>query len=183
MRAWFTCKVKYFKPIENTDKSTKVTESYLVAAHTFTEAEALITNQCESFIQGEFYVDGLTKNNLAEVIPFDDAEDWYKVKVSYLIEDESTGKESQKATFSLIQARSVKDAFDKMSNILSNAADRYVIPSIGITKIQEVFAYDDQETKLRAEGFVPVEEKSAPLPVSSSFDAPTEDEEELDPMD
>ncbi len=172
VRTWFTCKVKYFKPIEDSDKVVKVTSSYLVNAHSFTEAEAIVTRNCEEFIIGDFYVDGLTKTNLSEVLPYDDADDWYKVKIAYIMESDETGKERQVSTFSLLQANSVMDSFEKITKVLTSSADSWVIPSIGITKIEEVFFYNEVEETLREDGFVPVEESSAvsDMPTSDSFE-------------
>ncbi|MCI5058174.1 MAG: DUF4494 domain-containing protein [Flavobacteriales bacterium] len=171
-RTWFTCKVKYYKPVEGTDKIAKVSEAFLVNALTFTEAEAIITHKCKQFVIGDFFVDGIAKANLSEVVPFEGSEDWYKIKISFLMEDEKTGKEKPVSHFSLLQANSVKDAFDKMSELLSGSIHPFVIPSIGITKIMEVFPYDEGDT-LRAEGYVPVSEaKATNLENNESFDTP-----------
>lgn len=142
MRTWFTGKVKYFKTIEGADKPAKVTEAYMVQAETFTEAETGIYKKCEEFIRGEFQVDGLSKANFDEVVPSHDAEDWYKVKINYLLADEKSGKEKKVAAYSLIQALDVRDAYEKVEELLKGSMHSYVIPSIGITNVLEVWPYE-----------------------------------------
>lgn len=177
MRTWFTCKVKYYKPVEDSDKIAKVTGVFLVNALTFTEAETMITHKCKEFVIGEFFVDGIAKANFSEVVPFEDADDWYKIKISFLIEDEKTGKEKPVSHFSLVQANSVKEAFDKMSELLSGSMHPFVIPSIGITKIEEVFPYDEEDS-LRSEGYKPVSEvkPSSSIEVNDNFEAPVNED-------
>lgn len=55
MGSWFECKIRYQKTMEN-GKEKKVTESYIVDAMSFTEAEARIIEEIEPFMTGEFTV-------------------------------------------------------------------------------------------------------------------------------
>ena len=50
MANWFECKIRYHKLLE-TGMQKPVTESYLVDALSFTEAEARITEEMAPFIQ------------------------------------------------------------------------------------------------------------------------------------
>ena len=50
---WFETKIKYEKTMED-GQQKKVTESYVVDALSFTEAERRITEEMSSYISGEF---------------------------------------------------------------------------------------------------------------------------------
>ena len=52
---WFICKIRYEKTDEE-GRQKKVTESYVVDALTFMEAETRITEEMASYISGEFKV-------------------------------------------------------------------------------------------------------------------------------
>lgn len=52
---WFICKIRYEKTMED-GLQKKVTETYVVDALSFTEAEARITEEMAAYISGEFEV-------------------------------------------------------------------------------------------------------------------------------
>ena len=52
---WFECKIKYEKTMED-GLQKKVSESYVVDALSFTEAEDRIIEEMSSYISGEFKV-------------------------------------------------------------------------------------------------------------------------------
>jgi hypothetical protein len=62
MNSWFTVKVKYTKQLEN-GTFKRVSEPYLLAAMTFTDAEARIYEELGSSIRGEFQVTGTIFSN------------------------------------------------------------------------------------------------------------------------
>ncbi|NNE55518.1 MAG: DUF4494 domain-containing protein, partial [Flavobacteriales bacterium] len=135
---WFTCRVSYQR-LSESGAETKVTESYLCDAYTYTEAEGRITMRMNEQVSGAFEVVNIAKSNLAEVFFFDDAEMWFKVKVALIFYDEESGKEKQQNQYYLIEANDVKDAFDKTEKVLTGTINSYVIASITYTKILEVF--------------------------------------------
>ena len=66
MHNWFECKIKYEKTAEE-GKIVKVSESYLVDALTFSEAEERINKEIEPFISGEFVVATIRKARISEM--------------------------------------------------------------------------------------------------------------------
>lgn len=52
---WFICKIRYEKVMED-GVQRKVTETYVVDALSFTEAEARITEEMSAYISGEFEI-------------------------------------------------------------------------------------------------------------------------------
>ena len=63
---WFECKVKYDKMVPEAGGQKVVTESYLVDALSFTEAESRITEEMQPFVSGEFSVTAVRRINLSD---------------------------------------------------------------------------------------------------------------------
>lgn len=155
---WFTCRIRYQK-LDESGKEVKATESYLLDAYSFTEAETRIIDIMTEMIRGNFQVVNITKSNLSEVIPDDEAEKWFKVKVALIIYDEESGKEKQSTQHVLVAANDVKDAYDKTHEAMKGSVSSYVIPAINYTKIVEVFAYTEDEElrhKMEEKGMKPL---------------------------
>ena len=64
---WFEAKVKYVKVGED-GKEKKMSELYLLDAMSYTEAESRITENLREMIQGDFYIVGLKKSNITELV-------------------------------------------------------------------------------------------------------------------
>lgn len=144
MRTWFLCKVKYAK--ENEEGLLKnISEQYLVDAVSFTEAEAIIYDRLGSQIRGDFQVTSLSKSNIVDVFFFEDADIWYKCKVSYLVSDGESGKEKKVTQYMIVTASDVKEAYDKIQESLSNMLVSFRVPDIVESPIVEVFPYEKDE--------------------------------------
>ena len=96
MQTLFECTVRYSKPVEGTDQQKRVSEVYLFDALTYTEAEKRAYEKLPELIQGEFQVTSIRKARYAEVIPNEEGGYWYKVKISFILIDENSGKEISK---------------------------------------------------------------------------------------
>lgn len=144
MRTWFLCKVKYAK--ENEEGLLKnISEQYLVDAVSFTEAEAIIYDRLGSQIRGDFQVTSLSKSNIVDVFFFEDADIWYKCKVSYLVSDGDSGKEKKVTQYMIVTASDVKEAYDRIQESLSNMLVSFRVPDIVESPIVEVFPYEKDE--------------------------------------
>lgn len=136
---WFECKVSYEK--ENEDgKIKKITESYLVDAVSFTEAEAIITKEVSEFIDGNFDVEAVKKEKISELFRSETGEGiWVKVKVAYISIDEISAKEKRSVVTIYQQS---EDMFRVGSDLKINLKDSIVdweIKSVVETKIMEVY--------------------------------------------
>jgi len=159
MRTWFLCKVKYAK--ENEEGLLKnISEQFLLDAVSFTEAEAVIFDRLGSQIRGDFQVTSLSKSNIVDVFFYDDADIWYKCKVSYLVTDADTGKEKKVNQFMLIAAHDVKSAYDRIQESLSSMLVSFRIPDVVESPIVDVFPYEktEDETELPEGNFKPISE-------------------------
>ena len=81
----FECKVKYTKVDSESGKEKKLTETYLVDAVDFIEAQTRIHKEMESLTSGEFELQSIKRVKYAELVQVD-CENiiWYKAKVSLL---------------------------------------------------------------------------------------------------
>ncbi len=188
MNNWFTVKVKYTKQLEN-GQFKRVSEPYLLAAMTFTDAEARIYEELGSIIRGEFNVIGITRTEIHDIFAYDDADIWYKVKITYDSEAADDEKAKKVAQNFLVSAHSVKDAYDRIKESLSTLMVDFQIPSIIVSPIVEIFPYTenlDREIERRPiENVTAFNEDVAPKgkvfsTPGSDLDDDFEDEEEND---
>ncbi len=140
MNNWFTVKVKYTKQLEN-GEFKRVSEPYLLAAMTFTDAEARIYEELGTIIKGEFNVVGITRTEIHDIFAYDDADTWYKVKLNYEAEAAEGGKAKKVSQNFLVSAHSVKDAYERIKESLSTLMVDFQIPTISLSPIVEIFPY------------------------------------------
>ncbi|AYN06583.1 DUF4494 domain-containing protein [Flavobacterium sp. 140616W15] len=137
---WYECKVKYRKTDDiGTQKVT--TEPYLVDALSYTEAETRINEEMSAYISEEFKITNIKMANYAEIHPFENADRWFKSKVSLMAYDEESGKERRSNMYILVQANDVKEAYDNTIAIMKNTMGDYTIPAIAESPIMDVFPY------------------------------------------
>jgi hypothetical protein len=137
---WYECKVKYRKTDE-TGGQKITTEPYLVDALSYTEAESRINEEMSAYISEEFKITNIKVANYAEIHPFENADRWFKSKVSLLAFDEESGKERKSNMYLLVQANDVKEAYDNTIHIMKNTMGEYAIPAISESPIMDVFPY------------------------------------------
>lgn len=154
MKTWYTCKIRHSK--ETDDGFVKqVTEAFLVDAVSYTDAEARITDIASRDISGEFSISNISKTNIAEIIPDDEAFTWFKCKVVYATVDGDSEKEVRINTYMLVAALHVKQAFEKIEEHFKGMVVPYEIPSITQTNITEVYPFVSDEVPAN---FKPVSE-------------------------
>jgi len=144
-KTWYDCSIKYRKTTEEGSQKV-ITESYLIDAISFTEAESRINEKMSEFISEEFIVSNIKLTNISEVHSFDNSERWFKVKVTLIAFDEATGKEQKSNFYLLAEANDAKDAYTKTVEIMKTTMSDYSIPAITETKIIEVFPFISKES-------------------------------------
>ncbi|MBI1837286.1 MAG: DUF4494 domain-containing protein [Flavobacteriia bacterium] len=143
MNNWFTVKVKYTKQLDN-GTFKRVSEPYLLAAMTFTDAEARIYEELGQIIRGEFNVVGIARTELHDIFHYEDSEVWYKAKITFEGEGEEGGKAKKVSQNFLVSAHSVKDAYDRIKESMQGMLVDFQIPSIIVSPIVEVFPYKEE---------------------------------------
>lgn len=172
MNSWYTVKVKYTKQLDD-GRLKRVNEPYLVDAVSFTEAEARIYEELAAYIRGDFAISGISKVEFADIFHYDDADDWYKCKVSYISVDADSGKEKKVVQNFLISAHSVKEACQRLEESLSGMMVSYDIPSVMLSPIIDIFPFTGEREVIGEE------EEEAEITVANNFaDAREEDDEE-----
>lgn len=143
---WFICKIRYEKTDEE-GRQKKVTESYVVDALTFTEAEARITEEMASYISGEFKIMNIDPAPFAEIFfaDSDTADMWYKAKLQFITIDEKTEKEKRSAVVYLINAGSFNGAVKSVEEVMGGTMIDYVTAKVEETLIMDVFEYAKKE--------------------------------------
>ncbi|MDG1261883.1 MAG: DUF4494 domain-containing protein [Flavobacteriales bacterium] len=145
---WFTCKVRHVK-VDEHGHENKVTEQYVLDAYNYTEAEARMLYLLEGMGNGPFEVQQITKSNYQEVIRFEDADLWFKVKVSFVSFDEESGKEKSSNQYFLVSSIDVKDAYERVTEFLSSSISSCVIPAVTYTKIIDVYPLSEEDPGMR----------------------------------
>lgn len=138
--SWFECKITYDKEISAEGKLRKVSESYLLDAETFTDAEARMTELMES--RGAFTMDTVKKVRLSELFLDDKSERFYKAKVGFISLDEKAGVEKKKYVQMLVQADNFREALDNLNKGMKDTLADYEIAQLQETTIMDVFPYE-----------------------------------------
>ena len=139
---WFECKVRYEKTTEDGIQK-KVTETYVVDALTFSEAESRIIEEMSHFVSGELEVTFLKIAQYKEIFFDNDnvADKWYKAKLAFITDDEKTGKQKKTTIYNLVNASNINAAIVKIDEIMANTMIDYLTCNVSETNIMDVFEY------------------------------------------
>ena len=139
---WFECKVQYEKVMED-GMQKKVTESYIVEALSFTEAEARIIEEMSAYINGEYEVKDIKKAKYKEIWFSDDAnaDRFYQAKLQFITIDEKTAKEKRSNFVCLVQAATLNGAIKGIDEFMGGTMSDYDSVEAKETKILDVIEY------------------------------------------
>lgn len=143
MNNWFECKVKTEKTLEG-GMTKKVSETYLVDALNFTEAEARIIKEISPFCNGELTVADIKRAKYSEMFTSDEesADKWYKVKCNFITLDEKTQTEKKSAALMLVQAGNLREAVKRFDEGMQGSMVDYEIALVQETPLLDVYPYD-----------------------------------------
>lgn len=146
MHEWFEGKVRFSKTMEN-GLEKMVTESYLVDALSFTEAETRLIEEMKPFMTGEYSVSVIKKAKYNEVFSSDDgkADRWFKCKLFFIALDEKTGAEKKTAVCMLVQSDCFRNAVKKLDEGMKGTLADYEIASVSETTIMDVFPFRESD--------------------------------------
>jgi len=176
MNSWYTVKVKYTKQFED-GRLKRVSEPYLIDAVSFTDAEARIYEELGELIRGEFLIVGITKTDFADIFHYDDIEDWYKCKITYVSVDADSEKEKKITNNFLVSAHTVKEAYTRLEESLEGMMVSYEIPSIMLSPIVDIFPFDGEREEVVGEE---VEKEVATTVVNNSTEETEKEVEETE---
>ena len=134
--AWYECKVTHDVTTEDGVKTA--TEPYLVEALSVTEAATRITAELEG--DGDVTIDGVTRKRFQEV--FLEEGEWehpfYLTKVALTTLDEKSGTEREQTFCYLIEAKTLKDAMQRLEAEFRGSVSDWELLSLSKSPIVEV---------------------------------------------
>ena len=136
---WFECKVAYHKMVEN-GMQKKVTDTFLVDALSFTEAEARVIEEVTPYVTGEMDVTSVKKTKISEIFRDDTADKWYLVKVAFITIDEKTAAEKRSISQILTAGSNFKNAYDNFMEGMKGTMADFDIVQLNETPILDVYA-------------------------------------------
>jgi len=126
----------------------KVTETYVVDALSFTEAETRISEEMAAYISGEFEVADISRAPFGEVFFADGnemADRWYKAKLQFITIDEKTAAEKKSTVIYLVQADTPEGALKNIDEVMGTSMVDYTIGGLNETTVMDVFEYKKKE--------------------------------------
>ena len=153
---WFTTKVKYQKTQEDGTEKV-VSETYVVDALSFTEAESSIIDEMSVYVSGEFHVSGITKSAFGEIFfsDVDDDDKWYRAKLQFITIDDKSDKEKRTNVVYLVQAKSLARALRYIDEVMGKTMIDYDTIGINETPIMDVFEHQAASEKKEEKNDVP----------------------------
>ena len=137
MALWFETKVKYDK-LTDSGMEKKVTETYLVDALSFTEAESRIIECISPRVSGDFNVSAVKKTKIAEIF-HKDAERFWNAKIAFVTLDQNTGIERKTLNELLVGARDFEEAKARIDEGMKGTLADWEINSLSESPVLEVF--------------------------------------------
>lgn len=147
MNYWFECKVSYERQADSMGMK-KVSESYLVDALSFTEAEKRIIKEVRPFVSvGELEVVNIRRARIAELFLNEEAEDdrYFRAKVNFITVDEKSGSEKKTSATMIVKSDSLPNAVTELKAQLDSQMSSYEIAAVTDTQILDVFQYEAPE--------------------------------------
>lgn len=137
---WFETKVKFDKTQEDGTQK-KVTESYVVEAPSWGDAEKKISKEMAHYVSGEMEIKSISPAPYKEIFFSDNSEDdrWYKAKLAFITIDEKAEKEKRTNITYLVQGKSVQGACKNVDETMRDSAIDYTSLAVSETKIMDVY--------------------------------------------
>jgi hypothetical protein len=140
MNKWYLCKVAYERQADEMGMK-KVTESYLLDALSFTEAEERVIKEVTPFVSvGELEVVNIRPMRLAELLLDERSDKFYRAKVDLTTVD-SNGNERTASSAMIVQADSLLEGTKSLLAHLDSGVSSYELVSIGELDILDVYRY------------------------------------------
>ena len=139
---WFEAKIRHEKMMED-GCLKKVTETYVIDALSFGEAEKRILEEMASYVSGEVEVCALKIAPYKEIFFADSNMDdkWYVAKLAFITIDEKTDKEKKTRVCYLVNAGNINAAVKNIEEQMAGTMIDYDTFNVSETQILDVFEY------------------------------------------
>lgn len=148
MIKYYTVKVKYNKKGQAGEESKKVSESFLLPAVSFTDAEARIHKEIGQTADGEFAVNAMSVTEIQDVFRNTEGGQWYMCKITIAYEDD--GKIAKVKQNYMVEGMTVQGASKSIDEQLKDVMFEYEITNVALSTIIDVF-YPDLDVELSRE--------------------------------
>ncbi len=139
MANYIETRIRYNKMTEN-GSVKKTTESFLVDALSFTEAEARIIEEQTPYISGDFTVSAVKKSKTAEIYRDEYGDKWYRCKLMFITVNERSGAVKRTPSIIMVQAIDFRNALDNLLECMKGTMADFEVAEIAETKILDVYA-------------------------------------------
>lgn len=140
---WYECKIQYLKTMDDGKEKT-VTETYVVDALSFAEAEARFIKAMVPYISGDCKVAAMAIARYGEIFFSEDEKDdrFFKAKVQFITLDENTEHEKKTTVYYLVQARDIETARRYVTTQLGSSMADFSITGLNETQIIDIFEHE-----------------------------------------
>jgi hypothetical protein len=121
---------------------------------------------------------GITRTDLHDIFQYDDAEQWFKCKVTYDRIDEDGEKAKTISQNFLVTAANVKESYERMEESLATLMIDFNVVSITASPIVEIFPYREEDVQSPAQTAPKFEEETIHTPIRQVFSASGSDTDE-----
>lgn len=140
MDKWYLCTVSYERQADNTGLH-KVSESYLVDALSFTEAEERVIKEVTPLVSfGALEVANIRPMRLSLLLD-DRGDKYYRARVGFIEINQATGQERSVNTAMVVRADTLKEAVAKLADYLDEGRANYEVVGIAELDILDVYRY------------------------------------------
>lgn len=136
---WYESKIKY-SSLQADGSTKRVTETYLVDALSFTEAEARTIEFVSPYVSedGELEVVGLKQTPIKEVISNSEGNKWFVCNfVFHLMED--NGKDKETKYNIMVQANTIDEGKKSAERLMLGSMQDWELKGITETKIIDIY--------------------------------------------
>jgi len=145
MNKWYVVRVKFTKQLDN-GAFKRVTEPYLVAAMSFTDAEAKIYEELGEIIRGEFSVVGVTPKNYEDIFSYETQDEyWWEVAVKMQDANLDSDKIKMITNTYLVNGTTLPEALNNITESLNGTVSDMTIVGIKSSPIADIFPYKEVE--------------------------------------
>lgn len=142
----YQVKVKYNKMQDNGCVKL-VTDTYIVDALSFTEAEARTVEYVQPYISGEFTVTDIKRVKVAELWEAPAGGDyWFEAQLEFITIDEKTASEKRTKNRVLVQADNLQQAMQAVADNMKDSMADYEAASLKKTPIVEYIKITPNDT-------------------------------------
>lgn len=136
MKNWFESKVS-FEQVDELGKNKKVSETYLINAQSWTEAESRTIENVSALVS-DFIISDIKRSNVSELFKQGGGDLFFKAKVQFVSFDEVSGKEKRDNVYMLVQATDIDKAQEILKIEMKGTVSDWIIVEVKESRIVDV---------------------------------------------